>query len=926
MDRTLLYKYWGKAMPFTDKGPTAHLLVYHSLDVAAVGAVYLRRFPALSRMFMNALDCDEEAWLGWASFWLALHDLGKFSEAFQSQKPEVFEQWWGRDPSPDKPYNERHDSLGQWFWQGELFDYAASSCWFGAATISRSSGIDAWMRAVTGHHGQPPKSRGEYLLYFSRADERAVIAFAEELKSLLLTHASQNIPASMDSSKFQHVSEQISWWFAGIAVLADWLGSNVTFFPYLDEPLPLAEYWEQAQLRAVKALESSGALPVAIKLGKSLSDFFPYIKNPSPLQAWAQQVPVEGGPQLHFLEDVTGAGKTEAALLLSYRLMEAGQAEGFFIGLPTMATANAMYERISEVYRQLFDGNPSLMLAHGSKQLVAQFARSILPATTDENDEDQQDSTASARCAAWLADHSKRALLSPAGVGTIDQALLAVLHSKHQSLRLLGLFQKVLVIDEVHACDAYMQKVLESLLEFHARAGGSTILLSATLPCHMKEALLTAFARGRGEEGITSSLTNDAYPLTTSWRSCFPQNIDMVPLNSRKEVCRTVLVHYCVEIDEVISNICNVIAVGGCVCWIRNTVADALEAFELLANNCNITPILFHARFTLADRLDRELAIIEQFGRESTPELRRSKLVIATQVIEQSLDVDFDLVVSDLAPIDRMLQRAGRMHRHVRNANGERILKADAMDARGTPRMIVFGPVFTHQPDANWYKSVFPKAAAVYSDHGQLWRTARELMSGKFVMPDDARRMIEAVFATDEVDIPVGLQNNASRAEGKKFADASIAHNNTLKLSGGYVRGDVIDWWSDARTPSRLGEASQSVVLARWVNGKLKPWAEREHAWAYSTIRVPERLIQKGVEPESETLLSEYQQVLNQLPAEGRWSTLVTLECNENSNWTGLALPPLRSGEKSSKPQRWLYDADKGLRLAATDLNVEELE
>jgi CRISPR-associated endonuclease/helicase Cas3 len=151
------------------------------------------------------------------------------------------------------------------------------------------------------------------------------------------------------------------------------------------------------------------------------------------------------------------------------------------------------------------------------KPVGREFATSILPAIDPEADGRQLDETAGARCAVWLAEHGKRSLLSPAGVGTIDQTLLAVLTSKHQCLRLLGLFRKVLVVDEVHACDAYMQRVLETVLTFHAC--GVALFCSATLPERMKQSLLNAFARGRGCSSAPQ-LSLDAFPLATSWRDC----------------------------------------------------------------------------------------------------------------------------------------------------------------------------------------------------------------------------------------------------------------------------------------------------------------------------------------------------------------------------------------------------------------------
>src|SRR5690606_20820134 len=392
-------------------------------------------------------------------------------------------------------------------------------------------------------------------------------------------------------------------------------------------------------------------------------------------------------------------------------LMEIGAAQGFFIGLPTMSTANAMYGRVADVYQSLFDQDTDLVLAHGNRELVERFAASVVPADQAEMDIDQCDETASARCAAWLADHNKRALLAQAGVGTIDQVLLGVWHSKHQSLRLLGLFGKVLIVDEVHACDAYMQGVLEVVLEFHARAGGSAILLSATLPARMKQALLNAYARGRG---VTAPrLQEIAYPLVTSWRSSSNALIEQ-SIATRPAVQRTVHVEYRTEQSEIVGVIEKTLRAGHCVCWIRNTVADALEAYALFNDRLPADKlILFHARFGLADRLAKEDLVLTHFGSDSTAEQRQGRLVIATQVVEQSLDVDFDLLVSDLAPIDRLIQRAGRLRRHPRDPLGNRLLTAGVSDQRCKAVMQVFGPDWSDEPASDWYKSHFQKAGAV---------------------------------------------------------------------------------------------------------------------------------------------------------------------------------------------------------------------
>jgi CRISPR-associated endonuclease/helicase Cas3 len=677
----------------------------------------------------------------------------------------------------------------------------------------------------------------------------------------------------------------------------------------------LEKYWEYAQGQATEALAHSGVSPSAIKKGRSLKELFQKIQEASPLQQWAVSVDIPQAPQIYLLEDVTGAGKTEAAMMLAYRLMEQGLAEGFFIGLPTMATANAMYKRVAEFYQNLFAGNANLVLAHGHKKLVEEFAASILPVGVPEKDCAQQDETASARCSAWLADHSKRALLASAGIGTIDQALLAVLHSKHQSLRLLGLFNKVLIIDEVHACDAYMQGVLEVLLEFHARTGGPVILLSATLPSRMKQALLNAYAKGRHQESAPA-LRSDAYPLATRWHGGQPVLLEDA-LASRPCVSRTVQVHYEADDEKVFAHIIAALRHGQCVGWIRNTVADAMAAYERISKTISPTKItLFHARFALRDRLEKETQVLDSYGENSNQQNRQGRLMIATQVAEQSLDVDFDVLITDLAPIDRVLQRAGRLQRHVRDAQGNRLVATDAKDERPAPCLWVYAPAWIEQPKADWYSAVFKKAQYVYGHHGQLWLTAKVLQKGSFTMPRDGRSLIESVFSETEI-LPELLTKSALKAEGQEMSEASLAQLNTLKIDGGYKRGEISDWWGESKTPSRLGEEMMDVMLAKWVDGNLQRWSEG--VWTYSMVKVAARLLARIDEPSDPMQKSAYVHLQQTLPNQGKWCVLLPLTQRANEVWEGQAWTA--GNEKSGKiPEllTWLYDADFGLRVAVS--------
>lgn len=919
------FRYWGKADPKYAGEQKWHPLMYHCLDVAAVGVEYLRRAPSVRTFLMAALRIENEGALGrWIAFWLALHDLGKFSEAFQSQKPDLFEALRGRAPNAGKSYRLRHDSLGMLFWRDVLSQRAVDEKWFGADTESALDGLNCWMRAVTGHHGQPPKEIGEFWeQHFDRNQDRAAIfEFVTEVRSLLVDHTVASIPSAQDVESFHQSSMELSWWIAGLAVLTDWLGSNTDFFEYrasLDAPLHLADYWEGARRQAAKALDVAGVLPIGSKRALSFTELFPNIAAPSPLQDWVATVELLQGPQIYLLEDVTGAGKTEAAVTLAHRLMAAGCADGFFIGLPTMATANAMYGRIAHVYGRLFSEHASLALAHGQRNLVEAFAASVIPPGPGGDDAQQADETATARCSAWLADHNKRALLAPAGVGTLDQALLAVLHSKHQSLRLLGLFRKVLVVDEVHACDAYMQGVLETLLEFHARAGGSVILLSATLPKRMKQALLDAFARGC--RSSAPEVHAHQYPLISSWHSNTPETLVEKDLLTREDVQRTLAVHCVSDEEEVIAAIDAALAAGKCVCWMRNTVADALAAYVRFKDRLPSEKLtLFHARFALRDRLNTEGKVLDRFGPDSTPADRSGQLVIATQVAEQSLDVDWDFVVSDLAPIDRLIQRAGRLQRHPRDERGRRLRGSAARDGRGKPCLWVFGPAWVDDPPARWFKAAFPKASGVYPHHGQLWLTAKLLRRGCIAMPDDARDLIESVFGEDTA-IPDGLQSNANAAEGRGYADASIAQQNTVKLATGYVRGGI-DWWSEAKTPSRLGEASMNVLLACWDGDHLRSWADGPHGWAYSSVRVAERLIARAAEPSGPARKTAVEQLLQTLPNKGRWSVLLMLD-ETPLGWVGEAWSA-PTNHRLERLLKWVYDPLMGLRQIDRNIARDE--
>lgn len=878
------FRYWGKAKAEADAPEPYHLLPYHSLDVAAVGRSLLQQHPVLTSRLSSLIGMAPADFARWAVALLALHDLGKFAVTFQNLRPDLFKSMQRR--TTDKQ-SERHDSLGYLLWQElirpawqaqGLLPKTGPRCRVQPNTIQAAN---AWMAAMTGHHGTPPKSVGQPLSDpFEADDQQAASDYVADVLKLLLD----------DQPRFPNLdlaaANEASWWLAGFAVLCDWIGSNSNHFPYRSKQQSLQEYWNTTRTQADAAIAETELLPKqpahALSLQTLINSTGPI--NSTPLQAQAAGLPLGDGPQLFILEDVTGAGKTEAALLLAQRLMTEGHAHGLYFGLPTMATANAMYERLSgHGYRQLFQAEqqPSLVLAHGAAHLSDAFRQSIVGSAgmPDDNYEDQP--AAAAHCSQWLSDNRKKALLADVGIGTLDQALLAILPSRHQSLRLLGLIGKVLIIDEVHACDAYMHPLLCRLLRAHAAAGGTAILLSATLPQRQRDELAASFAQGIGAP--TPELTSNDYPLLTQVGE--HKAIELA-IDTRESVRRHVAVQCVQSTDAVESLIADAVAKDQCVCWIRNTVGDAREAYQRLYETHPDWQIdLFHARFALADRLDIEQRVLDTYGKNSDHDKRKGRVLIATQVVEQSLDIDFDHLISDLAPIDLIIQRAGRLRRHRRDALGN---PHDQPDQRGQPLLHLHIPEWADEPSDDWFEKAFRRAAWVYPDHGQLWLGAKLLrQQGGFRMPEDARGLIEGVYG-EEAEIPEGLQRRSNEAEGEAKAKASVAMLNGLNIGSGYTRKGTNDWWDDTQTPTRLGDKTTTIWLAQWDGNQLRPWRDDlDFPWHQSSLSLRGEFTNE----EAETHNIPQQAIddcMKQLPAAGKWGVLLPLRQTEKGIWSGL--------------------------------------
>ncbi len=877
---SLYLHYWGKKSR-DEHTPAFHLLPYHALDVAAVGRLLLRNDPML-RERLSIIGLEEQDLESVIGLLLAVHDTGKFSTpAFQRM---------GSDFSAEYSMRRHHADLGYRLWREHLWKKATDEGWItlkgGADADNGWRIVDPLLKLSCGHHGRPPDEEGTSINdWFTDEDKHAAEEFVRDCVTLFFDDGL--LPLSGGRENIQAI-KKASWIIAGLCVLADWIGSDERYFPFREDIVDLSQYLTVTALpNAAKAVREKGAIPSVPSQERRIEDLFPEIfpkHTPTPIQAHVSSCTLGEGPHLFIIEDATGSGKTEAAITLAHRLMAAGEGQGIYIALPTMATANAMYGRVESAAGRLFeDKTYSMVLAHSASRLY-----SVIRAYLEGSDRERRYNPPGA---AWLADNRKKALLAQVGVGTIDQALLGILPVRHQSLRLLGLSRNVLIVDEVHACDPYMHELLQRLLEFHGAMGGSVILLSATLPANQRKQLAESFARRI--PGMGTELQADGYPLLTHVSRSAPEE-QVFPMARQRRIA----VSLTASPDEADAAVIAATQKGMCVCRIRNTVDDAVATWRHLSEILpQGTVRLFHARFTLGDRLKIEKEVENRFGKDSTPESRRGQVLVATQVVEQSLDLDFDFMVSDLAPIDRIIQRAGRVHRHDRGD-------------RGTPQIMVLTPRITDNPNEQWFSRMFPGGAAVYPDHARLWLTAKLLSRGEIEIPGDAHPFIEAVFGDEsEEAIPATLHMLAAKVRGTESADASFAAQNALRLKPGYsATGE--GWKDDVRTPTRLGEPSVTLRLARWDDERIAPWAEDPDlrvAWDLSQVSVRESQVATATD-HTGPLAGAMEKAIASMHDRGRNAVIVPLVF-EDGEWTGVA------ARKLGQKVRVRYNSEQGLAI-----------
>lgn len=462
------------------------------------------------------------------------------------------------------------------------------------------------------------------------------------------------------TNELPEISMPVQVLLTGILIVADWLASNDTYFPQIsledngqtiDFDFRLSDAWSRI------SLPDLWTPFLTLMDDESFRERFGFCPN-AVQRSILTKVAQDQVPGLYILEAPMGIGKTEAALSAAEVLASRFGNGGIFFGLPTQATANGLFPRLrSWAEAQSEETVHAIRLAHGMAEMNDEYRQLFHGTARTAEDED-----VSLIVHEWFSGR-KQALLADFVIGTVDQLLMAGLKQKHLMLRHLGLAGKVIVIDECHAYDAYMNRYLDRALTWLGAYHTPVILLSATLPGKRRLELIEAYARHKVDRNTAVSVEkNLGYPLLTSING---HEVEQAVINADVPE-KSVSIEQMNE-EEAIAALRRVMEAGGCAGVILNTVSAAQRAARKLREVfADAEVLVFHSRFIAPDRAETECELMRRIGKHSTPETRRRLIVVGTQVLEQSLDIDFDLLITELCPMDLLLQRMGRLQRHNR--------------------------------------------------------------------------------------------------------------------------------------------------------------------------------------------------------------------------------------------------------------------
>ena len=843
-------RFWAKERGLRGK---VYPLACHSLDTAAAALVLWREYlsPGLRKTIASAMETDEEHAGRCIAFWAGLHDIGKLTREFQQQIDVDLSDYPGEELSGER--RSHAAATGQWL------PFVLSSVGY------PPTGQAAWLAAqlLGGHHGRfhehPTSHSRSPLVELGFSSAR----WEEQRRALL--HAvfdATGCPGPPDM-----LDGPTAAVVCGLVILADWLVSQEDFILERLGSLPadgsvsaLRTHFEESQRRVPALLDAAGLRPITVPPA-TFAESFPHIDEPNGLQtSLAEHLPpLCTGPGLVLITAPMGEGKTEAAYHVADLLGAATGRPGRFLALPTTATADQMHSRFKEYARHRTKGTdparPStLALLHSMAWLNPDYAPADAPgvSTVLSDGADHRDPFAATE---WLMGR-KRGLLASWAVGTIDQALMAVLRAKHNALRLFGLAGKVVVVDEAHAVDPYMQLLLEQLLRWLGTLDTPVVLLSATLHHSIANSLVKAYLEGargyrwrRSEPQpvpevsypgwlhadartgkVTRSADVDPVPITTTPREPLAVRLVDIPVRNgspdRSEALRR-------ELTPLVEG-------GGCAAVICTTVAEAQEVYDLLAGwfaerGGNAPELhLLHSRFPNRQRTEITETVVDLFGKDGAKHGKRpthGAVLVATQVVEQSLDLDLDLMVSDIAPVSLLLQRAGRCWRHEHLDVVERPAWAER------PELVVLTPEQDAEADGppqfprSW-QAVYP-LSLLQRTHALLRRRDGEPVR----IPEDVQSLVDDVYDDDSLaeDLDADLERM-----GDELAKRGLARNAVIpdvdEVEDSLHGLTQFDFDVDEHLLATRFGAGSVRVLCYYVDAAGQRWLDRD-----CTVELPEK-------------------------------------------------------------------------------------
>lgn len=651
----------------------------------------------------------------------ASHDIGKVSPTF---------------------YNKLHDSCKLKTLPGYL-DPSLERGWGGHAGVSQVTAkalqVPDYVPEILGqHHGFAPNVTGKRATDESFGGE----AWQTEREKLVLA-----LQQALGEDWPQINNYATARLLAGLTSVADWIGSGRHF------DIPQADWQPKISL----ALDEAGFVQPEYQVGLSFEQVFGF----APRQAQSLLFEQVTGPGVYVLEAPMGLGKTEAALYAAYQMLASGQSSGIYFALPTQLTSNKIYDRFNQFLQQVLseECEHRSLLLHANAWLL----------DTEMGEEGRPGG-------AWF-NQSKRGLLAPFAVGTIDQALMAAMNVKHGFVRAFGLAGKVVILDEVHTYDAYTGTIMDALISLLRQLDCIVIILSATLNQERRQDMLGT---------VTESMD---YPLITALPNVADQVTETaVPVTGSQSLAVQLQLDDQLAVEEALLRA----EQGQQVLWIENTVKEAQQRYLQLGSRAHSLGVecgLLHSRYTFNDRQAIEDKWVNLFGKPGWQGNQRQqcgRILIGTQVLEQSLDIDADFLVSRFAPTDMLLQRFGRLWRHAETPRNPH--------ARQETWLLV--PEL--EPAIAAPKTAFGASAYVYSPYVlcrslEVWQDIRQIS-----LPDDIRSLIEDTYhrraESDSMaqwlrELKEGSRDRAGQTTLQQLARVGLAQaGNTLPESKAQTR------------------------------------------------------------------------------------------------------------------------------------------